>query len=603
MSVVSSLDPARCAHWSAACAFSPFANTEYRAWIARESSSADAEREALRTALTALPHPSGITFVVADDTNERAVRATLSSLAAQVCLQFDVLLSCSPARRAAMSGVLALVPQSLKVRVIVASEGDVTVPALQQLALTHAGGEHVGLLSAGDQLAPTAVAALRMTLARWPETDIVYADEDWIAADGTRCRPRFKPGWDPEAQLGFDLLEGLCLFRRAEVLRSGGLRPEFGPAARYELGCRIGLPLPAWRVRHIPAVLCHRRIPLAPDSAATARAIEAYAAAARRAAQQVASMQSGTPVEVAPSILAPVVNWVRRPLPQPAPRVSILVPTRDRADLLANCLNSLLRHTDYPDLEVVVLDNDSTEPQTHALFAQLRQDPRVRILKTPGAFNFSRINNLGARAATGEVLLFLNNDTEILDADWLKEMVAQAMRPDIGCVGAKLLYADGTVQHAGVILQPDRLAMHVSRTDDAMAPGADGRLAGARGYLAVTGACLAIRREVFQLLGGFDEKHLAIAFNDVDLCLKATDAGYRNVCTPFATLLHLESVSRGHDHANEEKQQRAARELGHITAKWPDRFAEDRFHNPNVRLDWYTGTQLAAYEARWQLAR
>ena len=284
--------------------------------------------------------------------------------------------------------------------------------------------------------------------------------------------------------------------------------------------------------------------------------------------------------------------------------MSVLVPTRDRASLVRTCLNGLLKQTDYPDFEVIVLDNDSVEPATMALFAELRADARVRVMRVPGPFNFSAINNQGAQASTGEVLLFLNNDIEILDAGWLREMVSEVMRPDIGCVGAKLLYGDGTVQHAGVILQRGPLAMHVCRMDDATGSGVDGRLAGKRGYLAVTGACLAVRRAVFEQVGGFDDEHLAVAYNDIDLCLKVNDAGYRNICTPFASLLHLESASRGHDHVSEEKQERARREQDHTSAKWVDRFENDPYHNPNVLLDWRTGAHLANnLDPRWQLAR
>lgn len=558
----------------------------------------------LLSALATAPADHRLCFALADTGDDEGLRASLISLATQLCQLFDVRLACRPSRMPAVSNALAFLPETVPVRLIASAQDEATPSALQQLALTQAGSDHVGLLRAGDRLAPTAVAAVLLTLARWPDAAVVYADEDWIAANGARCRPRFKPAWDPEAQLGFDLLDGLCIFRREEAIRAGGLRPEFGPAARYHLACSLAVPLPSDHVRHIPSVLCHRRIPRTLDAATTGRVVEAYAAAARRAAAEVASRQAGTPVEVLPSAIAACVNRVRRALPHPAPRVTVLVPTRDQAGLLGNCLEGLLRHTDYPDLEVLVLDNDSVEPQTHSLFAELRAEPRVRVLRMPGAFNFSRINNAGARAASGEVLLFLNNDIEILEEGWLKEMVAEVVRPDVGCVGAKLLYADGTVQHAGVILQRGPLAMHVGRMDDAMAAGVDGRLAGTRDYLAVTAACLAVRRGVFHQVGGFDETHLAVAFNDVDLCLKVSDAGYRNLCTPFAMLLHLESASRGQDHASEEKQRRAQREQVHIGAKWLDRFEDDPFHNPNVRMDWCAGAHLASYDAqRWRLAR
>jgi len=557
----------------------------------------------LRLELAGLAYRHGITFAIADSGADGELRATLASLSTQLSRRFDVVVACQPSRMAAVTHALQFVRDSIHVR-LVASDKSASQIELQQIALEHAAETYFGVIFAGDRLAPSAVSSIQFTLAKWPNAVVVYADEDWIAQDDTRCKPRFKSAWDPEAQLGFDLLDGLCVMKRANVLEAGGFHAEFGPAARYDLHCRVAMPLHCSQLRHIPSVLYHRRIPPVMNARDTGAAIETYAAAARRVAAEAALQQTGVAVEVFPSPIAEFVNHVCRPLPSPAPRVSILVPTRDRAHLVRTCLDGLLRKTDYPDFEVIILDNDSVEPASMALFAELRADPRVRVLRVPGPFNFSSINNVGVQASTGEVLLFLNNDIEILDGGWLREMVGEAVRPDIGCVGAKLLYGDGTVQHAGVMLQRGPLAMHVCRNDGATESGLDGRLAGTRDYLAVTGACLAVRRAVFEQVGGFDGEHLPIAFNDIDLCLKVNDAGYRNVCTPFASLLHLESASRGHDHASEEKQKRAQREQAHASTKWIDRFEHDPYHNPNVLLDWLTGARLADNVGQhWRLAR
>jgi GT2 family glycosyltransferase len=596
------IDQARYAQWAAACRFSPFADAAYSAWTGAEASRCETEQPALRTELEGLAYGDGMTFAVADSGSDEALHGTMASLAAQACRRFDVVVACAASRAEAVARTLSLVRDAVHVRVVVSDPASVL--ALLQRALADAVEAWFGVIVAGDRLAPHAVSSLQITLAKWPDAAVVYADEDWIGPDGARCKPRFKSAWDPEAQLGFDLLDGLCVMKRVRILEAGGFRAEFEPAARYDLHCRVALPLHCSQVRHIPSVLYHRRVPSVADAAEVHRAIETYAAAARQVAAEAAFQQAGVAVEVLPSPIAEFVNHVRRPLPTPAPRVSVLVPTRDRAHLVKACMDGLLGKTDYPDLEVIVLDNDSVEPATFALFAELRADPRVRVLRVPGPFNFSSINNAGVQASTGEVLLFLNNDIEILEGGWLKEMVGEVMRPDIGCVGAKLLYGDGTVQHAGVILQRGPLAMHVCRTDGAADAGMEGRLAGTRNYLAVTGACLAVRRSVFEQVGGFDSEHLPVAYNDIDLCLKVSDAGYRNICTPFASLLHLESASRGHDHVSEERQTQARREQAHASAKWIDRFEHDPFHNPNVQLDWLTGAHLATSVGQpWQLAR
>lgn len=602
-----SIDPAQCAHWLAARRFSPFAEDVYGAWLAAEASHAKTELQLVRASLESMAFRPRISLIVLDTGESEPLSATLSALANQLCQPAEVLVVSGRERAAAVASFLH---SSHPACVAIGSpegggDGDeASLLAATQLALTRACGEYVAIFRAGDLLEPTAIAVLTITLARWPDAAIVYTDEDWIAADGRRSHPRFKSGWDPEAQLALDLLDGLCLMRRSDVLQLGELRPEFGAAARYHLHCELGCSVASNRIHHIPSVLCHRRIPAGLPSATIQQQANHYSAAARRAAADVASRQAGAVVDVQPSPIDNLVNYVRRSLPTPAPRVSVLVPTRDQVELLKNCLDSLLQGTDYPDLEVLVLDNDSASPEAHALFSALRADPRVRILHTPGPFNFSRINNAGARAATGEILLFLNNDTEILDPNWLQEMVCEVSRPEIGCVGAKLLYGNGTVQHAGVLLQSEGLAMHVCRTEPSTAAGLDARLAGKRHYLAVTGACLAVRRSVFDQLGGFDEANLAVAFNDIDLCLKAGDAGYSNLFTPFATLLHLESVSRGLDSASKQRQVCAWRELAHARAKWGDRFERDPYHNPNLQMDWQAGVRLAPYATRrWQLAR
>ncbi|SFQ25749.1 glycosyltransferase family 2 protein [Variovorax sp. 770b2] len=597
------IDQSRQAGWAAACRYSQIADDTYDSWVAADAPPLDSDTQALRLELANAASRHTVTLAVADAGSDEALSATLASLAGQAIRNFDTLVVCQPAREAAVARILATLTPGLPNAWTIAAVDILPSFELEQLALERATGRYFGVVFAGDRLAPMAVAAMQSALVRWPDAVLVYSDEDWIDEHDRRLKPRFKSAWDPEAQLGFDLLGSLCLIERTHALEAGGFRAVRCLAAHYDLHCRVALPLPSNQIRHVPAVLYHRRVPPLVSAQEMQTAIAAYSEAARQVAADAGAAQSGGPVDIAPSPVAPFVNHVRRPVPTPAPKISVLVPTRDRAVLLRNCLRGLLEKTDYPDFEVIVLDNDSVEPATMALFSELKGDPRVRVLRAPGAFNFSGINNLGVRATTGEVLLFLNNDIEVLHGSWMREMVGEVMRPDIGCVGAKLLYSDGTIQHAGVLLQAGPLAMHVCRTDDAMAAGTDGRLAGTHGYLAVTGACLAVRRSVFDAVGGFDADHLPVAYNDIDLCLKVSDAGYRNICTPFASLLHLESASRGLDDS-QEKQARARSETNHMRLKWGDRFDQDPFHNPNLHLEWSAGERLASNARQpWLLAR
>jgi GT2 family glycosyltransferase len=277
------------------------------------------------------------------------------------------------------------------------------------------------------------------------------------------------------------------------------------------------------------------------------------------------------------------------PLPDPAPLVSVIVPTRDRAGLLGAVAEGVLRRTDYPAIEFLVVDNGSEEPETLALFDRLRADPRVRILAAPGPFNYAALNNQAAAEARGEVLLLLNNDIEVIEPGWLREMVSHAVRPEVGAVGAKLLYADGSLQHGGVVAGAAGVAGHYLVGSLPGDGGYFGSLALVREVSAVTGACLALRRAVFDRVGGLDAANLAVAFNDVDLCLRIREAGYRILWTPFAELYHLESASRGKDVAP-EKVRRFAAEIGYMKRRWGKALLQDPFYSPWFSLD---GAQCA----------
>ena len=456
-----------------------------------------------------------------------------------------------------------------------------TTGALRAAALRAASGIFVGFLDAGDSLEAGALAYLA-PLAVAYGTEIIYSDEDWLGPEGANVRPRLKTGWDPDAQLGRDLLGRLAFLRAATVRKVGGYRLDHAPAELYDLHCRVAFAVPPASVRHVPVVLCHRSMVEIGDEE---EPVAAYLNAARDVAAATAH-RTDPLATVTPAPLAPFLNRVHWPLPEPPPLVSILVPTRDRVDLLRGCIEGVLARTDYSNFEVLILDNESSEAETFAYFAEAQADLRVRVVPSPGPFNFSRINNRGAARARGQVLLFLNNDIEVIGGGWLREMISHAMRPDVGCVGGRLLYGDRHVQHAGVVLQPGPLAMHLFRRREEGYLGFDAQLAGVRSYAAVTAACLAVRRDVFERVGGFDEERLQVSFQDVDLCLKVEERGFRNVCTPFEPLLHLEGASRSTGPVSPEKAARERREVMCLFYRWADRFDDDRAGHPGIKLDW-----------------
>jgi GT2 family glycosyltransferase len=266
--------------------------------------------------------------------------------------------------------------------------------------------------------------------------------------------------------------------------------------------------------------------------------------------------------------------------------VSVIIPTRDRAALVRQCVDGLLNRTAYEYIEVIIVDNESVEDETFEIFNTLTNDARVRVLRVEGAFNYSALNNKAASEAQGDILLLLNNDIDVIEDGWLREMVSLVFRKDVGAVGAKLYYADDSIQHAGVRLgagyfdSDTGVAGHVGHGRSSVDPGYFGQLMLVRDVGAVTGACLAIRREVFHAVGGLNETDLKVAFNDVDLCLRLRQAGYRVLWTPFAELYHFESLSRGSDLAP-EKVERFRAECQYMIDTWKPQLMNDPFYNPN----------------------
>ena len=373
---------------------------------------------------------------------------------------------------------------------IIAVEGEET--AAQATALAAAKGEFVGFISAGDRLPEGTLASLARLIAGTVKIDLVYTDEDWFDDDG-RSRPHFKSAWDPEAHLGFDLFGRLCLMRHDLVRGVGGIREATAPAHHYDLHLRVAAASRTSAIYHVARICYSRRRPsrVAPDeeTAALAR----YAAAARAAAAEAASASQGHEVGVEAAPAASFINRVMWPLPEISPLVSIIVPTRDRSDLLQTCVGGILDGTEYQNLELIVVDNGSTETRTLDLFAEIGSDPRVRIVRDAGSFNFSRLVNLGVRHARGSLVALLNNDVEVVSPGWLSDMVALATRSEIGCVGAKLLYGNQQVQHVGIVFEPGPLAMHVFRLQERERPrlrwsaGLDARLSRRHGCLSAGG--------------------------------------------------------------------------------------------------------------------
>jgi GT2 family glycosyltransferase len=406
-------------------------------------------------------------------------------------------------------------------------------------------GEYVLPLAGGAMLRPHALLDLALTANGMPSTELIYTDEDRIDAAGKRSDWRFKPAWSPNVLEALNYLGQPTLMRRDTVRKLGGWRVQIGDTYHHDLLLRLTKQAAPRAIVHLPKILVHG-----------------------------ATETDGTPHEYAATA---------REVATPGPRVSLIVPTRDNADVLETCIRSIRSRTRYENYEIIIIDNGSVEDKTKRLFAGLSSDPSIRVLPMPEPFNFSKLNNAAAREATGEILGLVNNDIEVTREDWLDELVALAIRPESGCVGAKLLYPDGRIQHAGVVIGLGGVAGHAHRFAGADDPGYLNRLRRVQNVSAVTAACLLIRRQVFDQVGGLDES-LTVAFNDVDFCLRVRAAGYLNLWTPFAELIHHESVSRGRD-LTPTKARRFADEYATMQRRWGADLLRDPYYSPHLTYD------------------
>jgi GT2 family glycosyltransferase len=444
-------------------------------------------------------------------------------------------------------------------------------------ALELAQGEFIALLDHDDELAEHALYMVAVELNAHPEADLLYSDEDKIDAQGNRFEPYFKPDWNPDLFYGQNLITHLGVYRTQLVREVGGFRPGYEGAQDWDLALRIIERIPPSHIRHIPFVLYHWRA--IPGSAATSMIEKPYVYESQKKALISYFERRGIPVRL---YSVHGVYWrIEYPLPTDPPLVSLIIPTHNGYELLSCCVESIFQKTTYRPFEILIVNHQSDDPQTLAYLERLSKEGKARVIDYEGPFNFSRINNEAVRHARGTILGFLNNDVEVISPGWLSEMVSHALRPEIGAVGAMLYYPDDTIQHGGVILGILGVAGHAYRYLPRGTPGQMGRAWLAQDLSAVTGACLLMRRDVFEEVGGFDEQ-LAVAFNDVDLCLRIRERGYRVLWTPFAELYHREGVSRGKDTIESE---RFLREIRFMQERWGEQLLHDPAYNPNLTLE------------------
>lgn len=441
-------------------------------------------------------------------------------------------------------------------------------------ALLRADGEFIALLDHDDLLAPFALYEIVKQLNQNPELDYIYSDEDKIDPTGRRCMVFFKPDWSPDLLLTCGYTNHLSVYRKKLVVDLGGFRDEFEPSQDYDLLLRCTEAIPPERICHIDKVLYHWRISPGSSSLDPWAQNGRIIASAKKALKEAISRR-GIKGDVQDGLL-PTFYRIKREIVG-YPKVSIIIPIKDKIDLLKKCLESLRLKTTYRNYEIIIVDNNSSEPNTLQYLSGLEE----KIIPYPDEFNFSKINNLASSRAEGACLVFLNNDTEILSPDWLESLLEQSQRPEVGAVGCKLLYPNRSIQHAGVILRmsPDQetgVAGHIFNNLPECDPGYFGLANSLRNYSAVTGAAMMVRRTVFEQVGGFEEK-LSVCYNDVDFCLRLREKGYLIVYTPYAELIHKESITRGTKVNREEAL--------YMLSRWGKLIKKDPYYNSNLRLD------------------
>ena len=453
------------------------------------------------------------------------------------------------------------------------------IAAASNSALERATGEWVALLDHDDLLSEHALFWVAEAIHKNPDVRLIYSDEDKIDGVGRRRDPYFKCDWNVDLFYSHNMFNHLGVYRSDLVADVGGFRVGLEGSQDYDLVLRCLERIDKNQIHHVPRVLYHWRASVG----STAQSVDAkpYAMLAGERALNDHFQRKAVNAKVE---CVGCGYRVRYALPAAPPMVSLVIPTKNGLHLIRPCVESILQKTTYPNYEILIIDNGSDDPSTLQYLAELRTEGRIRVVRDNRPFNYSGLNNAGVKFARGMLVGLLNNDTEVIVPDWLSEMVSIALQPGVGAVGARLWYPNETLQHGGVILGMGGVAGHVHHNLPRHHGGFFGRAILVQGFSAVTAACVVIRKAIYEEIGGFNEKTLPVAFNDVDFCLRVREAGYRNVWTPYAELYHHESATRGNDDAR-EKQARFATEAQFMTQRWNDLLLNDPAYSPNLTLD------------------
>lgn len=507
------------------------------------------------------------------------LQKTLDSIQAQIYENWEICLADDASSYPKVKVFLKeLNDRNNKVKVVF-RESNGHISLATNSAIEVASGEFLAFVDQDDLLSIDALFEVVKILNQKPELSLIYSDEDKIDVKDFRFDPHFKSDWNLLLFYSQNYINHLTVVKRSICNKIGGLRTGFEGSQDYDFLLRYFEQIEEEQIHHIPKMLYHWRAIEGSTALSIDNKLYAVEAGKKALESHIGKRYPKAKVELANKVYYKV-NF---PLPENPPLVSIIIPFKDKIELLKSCLESIFSKTSYNNYEILLVDNNSSEEASSEYLKSLDKHSNVRILEYEKEFNYSAINNFAAKQAKGEILLLLNNDTEVISNNWLSEMISYFSFEDVAAVGPKLLFEDNTIQHAGIVLGIGGVAGHPHKYFPSNAVGYMCRANLVQNISAVTAACMAVRKSVFEEVGGLEED-LKVAFNDVDLCIKIREAGHKLVFTPFVQLYHYESKSRGNDN-DPDKLERFQSEIHYMQRKWRGILYCDPYYNPNLSLD------------------
>ncbi|MFL9990409.1 glycosyltransferase family 2 protein [Paraburkholderia sediminicola] len=572
----------RMASWrgGAQPAAAPSARQNYQEWIDTHEPPASLYPELRARSKTWELQPLVSIVMPTYNTPEQWLRKAIDSVIDQVYENWEFCIADDCSSKSEVKEVLdSYVAKDPRIKVAYRTTNG-HISASSNTALELAVGEFVGLLDHDDELHPLALYCVVEMINAHPDAALIYSDEDKISVDGVRSDPYFKCDFNYDLFLSQNMISHFGVYKTSIMKEVGGFRTGFEGSQDYDLALRVLDHAGHHAVYHVPRALYQWR--MIPESTAAGHEAKPYAhiAAMRALDEHLARNNIKAHTEHAPGTDA--FNKVVYELPEVLPTVEIIIPTRDSAGLVEQCVESIRQKSSYPNFRITIIDNGSVQQETHDLFARLQEDERIKVVRDDSPFNYSALNNRIALASTADFVCLMNNDIEVINANWLEEMVSVALQPNVGAVGAKLLYPDDTIQHGGVVLGVGGIASHAHKHFPNTMAGYFARARLRNAMSAVTAACLLIRQSIYQEVNGLDEA-LHVAYNDIDFCLRVRQAGYRNVWTPYAELYHHESATRGAEDTP-EKISRFNKESELVRQRWGDLLLNDPYYSPNLTL-------------------